>query len=178
MPRSCVQCAHIGVPCKRDAENPRQHTCIHCTSMKEKCEWLEVEGSRSGTRKGKGKVVATSPRAGEKKKHVKKSVAKIDSNVEIIAGPSRSRSTLIECMDQLIEAVENLASAQWYTAVAVSASGQSLGMLMNECALFRFEATREAGVESMDGEDVNQEEVEGEVTGLHEDNEAHTSEGA
>jgi len=94
MPRSCVRCARIGVPCKRDAENPQQHLCIHCMSMKEKCEWPEVEGSGSGTGKGKGKAVATSPRAGKKKEHVKKSVAKIDSNVEIVTGPSGSRSTL------------------------------------------------------------------------------------
>ena len=58
--------------------------------MKEKCEWPEVEGSGSGTGKGKGKAAATSPRAGEKKKRVKKSVAKIDNNVEIIVGPCSS----------------------------------------------------------------------------------------
>jgi len=136
--------------------------------MKEKCEWLEVEWSGSGTGKGKGKVAATSPRAGKKKKCIKKSVAKI------IAGPSGS--TLIEHMDQLIKAVENLASAQWYMAVAVSASGQLLGTLVHECALFGFEETREARVESMDGEDVDQEEVEGEVTGLREDNKVHALE--
>ena len=178
MPRSCVRCARIGVPCKRDAENPQQRVCIRCASMKEKCEWPEVEGSGSGTGKGKGKAAATSPRAGEKKKRVKKSVAKIDSDVEIVAGPSGSGSALIERMDRLIEAVENLASAQWYTAAAVSASGQSLGTLVDECALFGFEETGEAGVESTDGEDVDQEEVEGEVTGLREDNEAHASEDA
>jgi len=178
MPRSCVRCAHIGVPCMRDAENPRQRACICCASMKEKCEWPEVEGSGSGTGKGKGKAVATSPRAGEKKKCVKKSVAKIDNDVEIVVGPSGSGSVLIERMDRLIEAVENLALAQWYTAAAVSMSRQSLGTLVDECALFGFEETREAGVESTDGEDVDQEEVEGEVTGLREDNEVHASEDA
>jgi len=79
-------------------------------------------------------------------------------------------------MDWLIKAVENLASAQWYTVAAVSASGQSLGMLVDECALFGFKETGEAGVESMDGEDVNQEEVEGEVTRLRKDNKVHASE--
>jgi len=140
--------------------------------MKEKCEWPEVEWSRSGTGKGKGKVAATSPRASKKKKCIKKSVSKI------IAGPSGSGSgsTLIEHMDRLIEAVENLALAQWYMAAAVSASGQSLGTLVDECALFGFEETREARVESTDGEDVDQEEVEGEVTGLREDNKVHASE--
>ena len=152
--------------------------CIRCVSMKEKCEWPEVEGSWSGTGKGKGKAAATSPRAGEKKKRVKKSVAKIDSDMEIVAGLSRSGSMFIERMDPLIEMVENLASAQWYTAAAVSMSGQSLGTLVDECALFGFEETGDARVESTDGEEVDQEEVEGEVTGLHKDNEAHASEDA
>jgi len=173
-----MQCACIGIPCKRDAENPQQCMCICCVSMKEKCEWPEVEGSGSGTGKGKVKAAATSPRASEKKKHIKKSVAKIDSNVKIIAGPSSSGSVFIEHMDRLIKAVEILASAQWYTAVAVSASGQSLGTLMDKCALFGFEETGDAGVESTDGEEVDQEEVEEEVTRLREDNKVHASEDA
>ena len=49
-----------------------------------------VSGSRSRDVKGKGKEkeVAMSPRAGEKKKHAKKSAAKVvDSDVEVIARP-------------------------------------------------------------------------------------------
>ena len=56
-------------------------------------EWPEVVGSVSGSGsgdvKGKGKAVATSPRAGEKKKCVKKSAAKVvNSDIEIVTKPS------------------------------------------------------------------------------------------
>jgi len=50
--------------------------------------------------------------------------------------------------------------------------------LMDKCALFGFEETGDAGVESTDGEEVDQEEVEEEVTRLREDNKVHASEDA
>ena len=47
------------------------------------CKWLEVVGSVSRSRlgdvKGKRKVVAMSPRAGEKKKHIKKSAGRLST---------------------------------------------------------------------------------------------------
>ena len=112
----------MGAKCKWDLENKHQHACMQCVRDKEKCEWLEVVGSASGSRsrdmKGKGKVVVTSPRAGEKRKHIKKSAAKvINSNIEIIARPSNvSRSgsghALLQHMDHLILVVENLTECQ------------------------------------------------------------------
>jgi len=53
--------------CERDPEKPKQHMCMKCTGLKERCEWLEVgnAGSGSGGDKAKGKVkekeVAMSP---------------------------------------------------------------------------------------------------------------------
>ena len=152
---------------------------MQCVRHKEKCEWPEVvgsvSGSRSGDMKGKGKAVATSPRAGEKKKHVKKSAAKVvDSDVEIVAKPSdvsRSRSghALLQRMDRLILAVENLAEAQWYTASACAASGMAVGTLIDECNFLGFEGVgpgEEDKEEEMDTEVVDQEVVEQEVAEL------------
>ena len=68
---------------------------MQCARHKEKCEWLEVVGSVSGSGsrdvkgKGKEKEVVMSPRASEKKKRIKKSAAKVvDSNVKIVMKPS------------------------------------------------------------------------------------------
>ena len=113
---------------------------------KEKCKWPEVVGSvsesglGSGDMKGKGKAVAMSPRAGEKKKHVKKSATKVvNSDVEIVAKPSDgSGHALLQRMDRLILTVENLAEAQWYTASACAASGMAVGTLVNECNFLGF----------------------------------------
>ena len=94
---------------------------MQCARHKEKCKWLEVVGSVSGSglgdMKGKGKAV-TSPRAGEKKKRIKKSAAKV---VEIITKPSDVSGSgcshaLLQRMDRLILAVENLTEVQWYMA--------------------------------------------------------------
>ena len=122
---------------------------MQCVRHKEKCKWLEVvglvSGSGSGDMKGKGKEVATSPRAGEKKKRVQKSAAKVvNSDVEIVAKPSnasRSESShaLLEHMDRLILAVENLTEAQWYMASACVASGIVVGTLVDECNFLGFE---------------------------------------
>ena len=147
--KSCVQCARTGADCRQDPKNKCQCTCMQCVRHKEKCKWLEVvglvSGSGSGDMKGKGKEVATSPRAGEKKKCVQKSAAKVvNSDVEIVAKPSnasRSESShaLLEHMDCLILAVENLTEAQWYMASACVASGIVVGTLVDECNFLGFE---------------------------------------
>ena len=127
--------------------------------------------SGSGDMKGKGKAVAMSPRAGEKKKRVKKSVTKV---VEIVAKPSdvsRSGSghALLQRMDRLILVVENLTEAQWYTASACVASGMAVGTLVDECNFLGFEGVgpgEEVEEEEMDMEAVDQEAVEQEVAKL------------
>ncbi|KIM51109.1 hypothetical protein SCLCIDRAFT_33725 [Scleroderma citrinum Foug A] len=175
----CVRCTRTGAECKRDLENKRQCACMQCVRHKEKCEWPEavgsVSGSRSGDVKGKGKAVVTSPRAGEKKKRVKKSAVKvINSNVEIVAKPSnasgsRSGHVLLQHMDHLILAVENLAEAQWYTASACVASRMAVGTLVDECNFLRFKGVgpgEEDEEEETDTEAVDQEEVEQEVAEL------------
>ena len=151
----------------REPENKHQCTCMHCARHKEKCEWLEVVGLvfRSGSRdvKGKGKVVVTLPRAGEKKKHIKKSAAKvIDSDIKIIARPSNmsgsgSSQALLQCMDQLIQVIKNLAEAQWYMASVCAASRMVVGTLVDECNFLRF---KEAGP----GEEDEEEECHDPVT--------------
>ena len=152
---------------------------MQCVRHKEKCEWLEVVGSVSGSRsgdvKGKGKVVVTSPRASEKKKRVKKLAAKvIDSDVEIIVKPSdasgsRSSHALLQRMDCLILAVENLTEAQWYMASTCAASGMAVGTLVDKCNFLGFEGVgpgEEDKEEETDTEAVDQEEVEQEVAKL------------
>ena len=118
----------------------------------------------SGDVKGKGKAVAMSPRASEKKKCVKKSAAKVvDSDVEIIAKPSDASGSgsghaLLQRMDCLILAVENLAEAQWYTASACTASGMAVGTLIDECNFLGFEGVgpeEEDEEEEMDTEAVD-----------------------
>ena len=152
---------------------------MQCARHKEKCEWPEVVGSvsrsGSGDVKGKGKVVATSPRAGEKKKRVKKSAAKVvDSDVEIVAKPSDASGSgsghaLLQRMDRLILAVENLAEAQWYTASACTASGMAVGTLVDKCNFLGFEGVgpgEEVEEEETDMEAVDQEAVKQEVAKL------------
>ena len=152
---------------------------MQCVRHKEKCKWPEVMGSASGSRsvdvKGKGKVVATLPRAGEKKKRIKKLAAKvIDSNIEIIMKPSDvsgsgSSHALLQHMDCLILVVENLAEAQWYTASACAASGMAVGTLVDKCNFLRFEGVgpgEEDKEEETDTEAVDQEEVDQEVAKL------------
>ncbi|KIM68365.1 hypothetical protein SCLCIDRAFT_20287 [Scleroderma citrinum Foug A] len=162
-----------GAECKRDLENKRQRACMQCVRHKEKCEWLEVVGS--GDMKGKGKVVATSPRASEKKKHIKKLAVKVvDSDVKIVVKPSdTSRSgsghALLQHMDCLILAVENLAEAQWYTASVCTASRMAVGTLVDECNFLGFEGVgpgEEDEEEETDTEAVDQEAVEQEVVKL------------
>ena len=158
---------------------------MQCVRHKEKCEWPEVVGSvsrsGSGDMKGKGKEkekekeVATSPRAGKKKKHIKNSAAKVvNSDVEIVTRPSDASGSgsghvLLECMDHLILVVENLTEAQWYMASACTASGMVVGTLMDECNFLGFKGVgprEEDKEEETDMEAVNQEVVEQEVTEL------------
>ena len=127
--------------------------------------------SGSGDMKGKGKAVAMPPRAGEKKKRVKKSVTKV---VEIVTKPSDvsgsgSSHALLQRMDHLILVVENLTEAQWYTASACAASGMAVGTLVDECNFLGFEGVgpgEEVEEEEMDTEAVDQEAVEQEVAKL------------
>ena len=150
---------------------------MQCARHKEKCKWPEVVGSvsrsRSGDVKGKRKVVAMSPRAGKKKKHIKKSATKVvDSDVEIVVKPSDTSGSghaLLQCMDHLILAVENLAEAQWYMASACAASGMAVGTLVDECNFLSFKGVglgEEDKEEDMDMEAVDQEAVEQEVAEL------------
>ena len=152
---------------------------MQCVRHKEKCEWPEVVGSvsrsRSGDVKGKGKVVAMSPRAGKKKKHIKKSATKVvDSNVEIVAKPSDTSGSghaLLQRMDHLILAVENLAEAQWYMASACAVSGMAVGTLVDKCNFLGFEGVgpgEEDEEEETDTEAVDQEVVEQEIAELKE----------
>ncbi|KIM62270.1 hypothetical protein SCLCIDRAFT_25206 [Scleroderma citrinum Foug A] len=166
-----------GAKCKQDLENKHQCTCMQCVRHKEKCKWPEVVGlvSRSGLGdvKGKGKAVVTSPRASEKKKCIKKSATKVvDSDIEVVAKPSDtsgSSHALLQHMDHLILAVENLAEAQWYMASACAASGMAVGTLVDECNFLSFEGVgpgEEDADEETDMEVVDQEVVEQEVAEL------------
>ena len=150
---------------------------MQCARHKEKCEWPEVMGSASvsGDMKGKGKVVVTLPRAGKKKKHIKKSATKVvNSNIEIIVKPSDASGSgsghvLLQRMDRLILVVENLAEAQWYTASACVVSRMVVGTLVDECNFLRFEGAgpgEEDEEEETDTEVVDQEEVNQEVAEL------------
>ena len=51
--------------CKRDPEKPKQHACMKCAGLKERCEWPEVGVLDPVVDKVKGKAkekeVATSP---------------------------------------------------------------------------------------------------------------------
>ena len=167
----------MGAECKQDLEKKRQCACMQCVRHKEKCEWLEVvgsvSGSRSGDMKGKGKVVVTSPRASEKKKCIKKLAMKVvDSDVKIIVKPSDtsgSSHALLQRMDRLILAVENLTKAQWYMASACAVSRMAVGTLVNKCNFLGFEGVgpwEEDEEEEMDMEVVDQEAVEQEVAEL------------
>ena len=130
-----------------------------------------VSGSGSGDVKGKGKAVAMSPRAVKKKKHIKKSAAKVvDSDVEIVAKASNgSCHALLQRMEHLILVVENLAEAQWYMASACMASRMAVGTLVDECNFLGFEGVgpgEEDEEEETDTEVVDQEAVEQEVAEL------------
>jgi len=105
------------VQCIQDLEKPKQCACKRCTGLKEKCEQAEVEtrGSGSGVDKAKTKAIATSPRGGEKRKKVKKTVAIIVvDEIQEVAGPSKSGSggsgnqVFLDRMDRLVESMGEL----------------------------------------------------------------------
>ncbi|KAF9232064.1 hypothetical protein BU15DRAFT_67799 [Melanogaster broomeanus] len=103
----CMCCTKVGILCEFTNDgNKRQTACNWCAITREKCEWLEMHAPRAA--KAKGKQVPTSPRQGEKKKHVHKAKPQEDDEVEIIrermAGAVSSRISL----DRLVMAIEEM----------------------------------------------------------------------
>ena len=88
---------------------------------------------------------------------------------EVVGLVSGSGHVLLEHMDCLILAVENLAEAQWYTASACAASRMVVGTLVDKCNFLGFKGVgpgEEDEEEETDTEVVNQEAVEQEVAEL------------
>jgi len=158
---------------------------MKCTRLKERCEWPEVGGPGPVVDKGKGKAkeVATSPRGGEKQKK-KKMVAKVVDDDEIVKvlGPSGKWSgfnpdPFLERLDRLTGAVEEMTGQmRWVTDATHSvARGNEwlmagLETFLKECHFFM--APWDEDEESEDSEaEVDPEEVEQEVQGLHEEQE-------
>ena len=158
---------------------------MKCTGMKERCEWLEVGGLGPVVDKGKGKVkeVTTSPQGGEKRKK-KKTVAKVNDNDEIVEvpGPSGKRSgfdpdPFLEWLDRLTRAVEEMTGQMRRVADATRSMVRGnewltagLETFLEECHFFM--APWDEDEESEDSKaEVNPEEVEQEVQGLHEEQE-------
>jgi len=180
-------CAKHHAVCERDLEKPKQRACMKCAGLKEKCEWLEVGGPglvvEKGNSKAKEKEVATSPRGGEKRK--KKKTAKViidDEEIVEVAGPSRSRSSFntgpfLERMDRLTAAVEAMMGqmsriADSTRSVLRSNDCLSAGLktFLEECHFFTAPWDEEEELEDSEAE-VDPEEVEQEVQGLHEEQE-------
>jgi len=172
-----MHCTKHRVVCKRDPEKPKQWACVKCTSLKEKCEWLEVAGPGPVVDKGKGKAkekeVVTSPQGGEKCKK-KKTTAKVivdDDKIVEVAGPSRSRSgfntsPFLEQMDRLMAAVEVMTSQMAWIAdsmrsVSWSNDRLSTGLetFFEECRFFtsEFVMLEEESEEEVDPEEIDQE---------------------
>jgi len=179
-----VRCAKFGVQCIQDPEKPKQHACKRCTGLKEKCERLEVENGSagSGVDKGKSKAVATSPRGGEKRKKVKKSVAVIDDDeIQEVAGPSKAGSggsgnqAFLDRMDWLVESMGELTGEvrrmrQTQRAVARSNDwvGRTLEMFLEECHWFNG-PHNEPGTDPESDEEVDLEEIDREVGDLEQE---------
>jgi len=144
-------------------------------------------GSGSGGDKAKGKAkekeVAMSPRGGEKRKK-KKTVAKVvdDDDIVEVPGPSGKRSgfdpgPFLEQLDRLSGAVEEMTGQMCRVADATRlvARGNErltagLETFLEECHFFT--APWDEDEESEDsGAEVDPEEVEQEVQGLHEEQE-------
>ena len=152
---------------------------MKCAGLKERCEWLEVGSLGPVVDKGKGKAkeVAKSPRGGEKRKK-KKTVAKV---VEV-PGPSGQRSgfdpgPFLEQLDRLTGAMEEMTGQMRRVADATRSVGRGnewltvgLETFLKECRFFM--APWDEDEESEDsGAEVDLEEVEQEVQGLHEEQE-------
>jgi len=172
--------------CERDPEKPKQHMCMKCTRLKEWCEWSEVEntGSVSGGDKGKGKAVVTSLRGGEKRKK-KKMVAKIvidDDNIVEVLGPSGQQSRFdpgpfLEQLDRLTGAVEEMTGQMRRVTDATCSVARGnerltagLKTFLEECRFFTVPWDKDEESEDSEAE-VDLEEIEQEVQGLHEEQE-------
>jgi len=158
---------------------------MKCAGLKERCEWPEIGGPGPVVDKGKGKAkeVATSPRGGEKWKK-KKTVAKVDNDDDIVKvpGPSGQRSgfdpgPFLERLDRLTGAVEEMTGQMRRVADATRSVARGnerltagLETFLEECRFFT--APWDKDEESEDSEaEVDPEEVEQEVQGLHEEQE-------
>jgi len=161
---------------------------MKCAGLKERCEWPEVGGPGPVVDKGKGKAkekeVATSLRGSEKRKK-KKTTAKViidDDEIVEVVGPSRSRSgfntgPFLEWMDRLTAAVEAMTGQMARITDSTRSVSQSndclsagLETFLEECRFFA--APWDEDKESEDSEaEVDPEEVEQEVQGLHEEQE-------
>jgi len=157
---------------------------MKCAGLKERCEWPEVGGPGLVVDKGKGKAVATSLRGGEKRKK-KKTVAKVvidDDDIVEVPGPSGKRSRFdpgpfLERLDRLTGAVEEMTGQMRRVADATRSVARGnerltagLETFLEECRFFtapwdKDEESEDSGVE------VDPEEVEQEVQGLHEEQE-------
>jgi len=158
---------------------------MKCMGLKERCEWPEVGGPGPVVDKGKGKAkeVATSRRGGEKRKK-KKMVAKVvdDDDIVEVPGPSGQRSRFdpgpfLEQLDRLTGAMEEMTRQMRRVADATRSVGRGnewltvgLETFLKECRFFM--APWDEDEESEDsGAEVDLEEVEQEVQGLHEEQE-------
>jgi len=159
---------------------------MKCAGLKERCEWPEVGGPGLVVDKGKGKAkeVAMSPRGGEKRKKKKMAAKIVDGNDDIVEvpGPSGKRSgfdpgPFLEWLDRLTGAVEEMSGQMCRVADATRSVARGNKWLMagletflEECRFFT--APWDKDEESEDSEaEVDPEEVEKEVQGLHEEQE-------
>ena len=161
---------------------------MKCTGLKERCKWPEVGGPGLVVDKGKGKAkeneAATSLQGGEKRKK-KKTMAKVVTNndeVVEVAGPSRSRSgfntsPFLEWMDRLTVAVEVMtgqmawiADSTWSVSWSNDCLSAGLETFLEECHFFKVPWDEDEESEDSKAE-VDLEEVEQEVQGLHEEQE-------
>jgi len=179
-----VRCAKFGVQCIQDPEKPKQCACKRCAGLKEKCERLEVEngGAGSGVDKGKSKAIATSPRGGEKRKKVKKSVAVVDDDeIQEVAGPLKAGSggsgnqAFLDWMDRLVESmgeltgeVHRMRQAQRAVARSNNRVGRTLEMFLEECHWFNG-PHNEPGTDPESNEEVDPEEINQEVEDLEQE---------
>jgi len=163
---------------------------MKCAGLKERCEWLEVGNTGSGSSgdkakgKAKEKEVATSPRRGEKRKK-KKTVAKIandDDDIIEVPGPSGKWSRIdpgpfLERLDRLTGAVEEMTGQMHQVADAICSVARGnerltvgLETFLEECRFFTVPWDEDEESEDS-GAEVDPEEVEQEVQGLHEEQE-------
>ena len=158
---------------------------MKCTGLKEWCKWPEVGGlgPEVDKAKGKAKEVAMSPRGGEKRKK-KKTVAKVDDDDKIVEVPGlsgkRSRfdpDPFLERLDQLTRAVEEMTGQMRQVADATRSVARGNERLMaglktflEECRFFTAPWDKDEESEDSKAE-VDLEEVEQEVQGLHEEQE-------